>query len=467
MSRKPLAPMRSAWKTYSPASKVVSISDRGVEVGVGQDALGRLQAVELGHPDVHEDDVRAPAAHEVDCGAPVARLADDGQVGLGVDDDAEPGAQQPLIVGDEDRDGPCGRRGRLVGGRGVVGVASSSQATRATATASPSPAGAARPRDAGGRASAAPGHLAHDVGDEDLALAGRVAEPAGDVDRRAVEVGAVGDRLAGVEPDAQREPVAAPRRWRAASSIAQRTAATALAKTTISPSPVDLTSRPPWAATAARSASKCARRSASARLVAEAVEQRRRPDEVREEDRDELGLHRRRASSPLRRPASPSREERRRRGSPARMTTGRPAGRQDRPMSHQSPQRGPQRDAALHGARRRRRRLRDLRSRSLQRARRPPHGRERQRGGVRARRSPPSRCSSWSSVPLLWRRLRAAGRRRGVLAAVAPAHRALRLARPLRRGRSPGVLWPSPRAPAGPRARPGSGSASPSRASSP
>jgi hypothetical protein len=47
------------------------------------------------------------------------------------------------------------------------------------------------------------GHLAHEVGGEDLAGVGGVAQAAGDDDGRPVEVVAVLDGLAGVEPDAQ------------------------------------------------------------------------------------------------------------------------------------------------------------------------------------------------------------------------------------------------------------------------
>ena len=38
---------------------------RGLELRVGEDPLGRLQAVELRHADVHQDDVGPPAAHDV------------------------------------------------------------------------------------------------------------------------------------------------------------------------------------------------------------------------------------------------------------------------------------------------------------------------------------------------------------------------------------------------------------------
>ena len=98
-----MAPTRSALKTYSLASKVVSITTAVVFCGIGEDPLGRREPVELGHADVHERHVGAPAGDDVDRGVAVGRLADDGDVGLGVEDDAKAGAQQALVVGDDRR----------------------------------------------------------------------------------------------------------------------------------------------------------------------------------------------------------------------------------------------------------------------------------------------------------------------------------------------------------------------------
>ena len=104
LSRNPLAPIRSASKTYSSASNVVSMITRGVEAGRREDPLGRAEPVELGHPDVHQHHVGAAPAYDVDRSAPVGRLADHGDVGLGLEDHAEAGAQQPLVVRQHDGD---------------------------------------------------------------------------------------------------------------------------------------------------------------------------------------------------------------------------------------------------------------------------------------------------------------------------------------------------------------------------
>ena len=48
---------------------------RGGELGLGQEALCGAQAVELGHPDIHQHDVPAHAPHDVDPGAPIGRTA--------------------------------------------------------------------------------------------------------------------------------------------------------------------------------------------------------------------------------------------------------------------------------------------------------------------------------------------------------------------------------------------------------
>ena len=115
---------------------------------------------------------------------------------------------------------------------------------------------------------------------------GGVAEAAGDDHRRPVEVVAVGERLAGVEADRASAAASAPVVARCIAT-AQRTAATALEKATISPSPVDLHLAAVVLGDHARAASA---KSVAARrrpLVADAVEQRRRADEVGEQDRDE------------------------------------------------------------------------------------------------------------------------------------------------------------------------------------
>ena len=70
----------------------------------GGDPSCRLDPVEVRHPDVHEDDVGAQCLGGVDRGEAVGGFADDLEVGLGVEDDAEAGADELLVVGDQDAD---------------------------------------------------------------------------------------------------------------------------------------------------------------------------------------------------------------------------------------------------------------------------------------------------------------------------------------------------------------------------
>ena len=74
------------------------------QVLVGRDAPGGFQAVDAGHPDVHQDDVGALAAGEVHGLLAIRGLTDDVQVLGRVDQDAEPGADQRLVVGEQDPD---------------------------------------------------------------------------------------------------------------------------------------------------------------------------------------------------------------------------------------------------------------------------------------------------------------------------------------------------------------------------
>ena len=69
-----------------------------------EDAPGRLDAVELGHADVHQDDGRLEARRLVDRLEPVARLGHDLDVVLAGEQHAEAGAHHRLVVGDEDAD---------------------------------------------------------------------------------------------------------------------------------------------------------------------------------------------------------------------------------------------------------------------------------------------------------------------------------------------------------------------------
>ena len=262
------------------------------------------EPVELGHADVHQHDVGPPAPHDVHRRAAVGRLADDGDVGLGVEDHAEAGAQEPLVVGDHDGD----RRAAASSRRGGASSPSSSrQRTCAAATRSATP---AQPQRPGGRISSATRGAGDWRTTSDARIspgAGGVAQAAGDDHRRPVQVAALGERLARVEPDAQ------PGRGRAGRrrciATAQRTAATALANATISPSPVDLTSRPPCSATTARSAAKCARAGVGLLVAVRSraiVEPTTSVNRIVTKARPRRG-----ASSPLRRRVSPQRVSRR------------------------------------------------------------------------------------------------------------------------------------------------------------
>ena len=70
----------------------------------GHDPPGGLDAVEPGHPDIHEHDVRACPGHLADRGHPVRGFADDFQVGLSLDEHADPRSHQRLVVGHQDPD---------------------------------------------------------------------------------------------------------------------------------------------------------------------------------------------------------------------------------------------------------------------------------------------------------------------------------------------------------------------------
>ena len=114
--------------------------------GGGDDPARRLDAVELGHADVHEHDVGLEVVgHRHRLGA-VGGLADDVEVVLGVEDHLEPGAHERLVVGDQDANGHLGgllRHGRE-GSRAHACSARPSTGIRAR-TSTPAKASAARP----------------------------------------------------------------------------------------------------------------------------------------------------------------------------------------------------------------------------------------------------------------------------------------------------------------------------------
>ena len=64
-------------------------------------AAGRLDAVELGHADVHQHDVGGELARLLDRLQAVGGLADDVEVVLGVEDHPEARAHERLVVGDQ------------------------------------------------------------------------------------------------------------------------------------------------------------------------------------------------------------------------------------------------------------------------------------------------------------------------------------------------------------------------------
>ena len=95
------------------------------QVVVGGDAPGGFQAVHPGHPDVHQHHVGALAAGQVDRLRAVGGLAHHLEVVGRVDQHVEPGADQRLVVGEQDPDhGAClppGRGRRLWSAAGLVG----------------------------------------------------------------------------------------------------------------------------------------------------------------------------------------------------------------------------------------------------------------------------------------------------------------------------------------------------------
>src|SRR5918996_2233465 len=67
-----------------------------------QELTGCGDAVQVGHADVHEDDVRAEFERALDGGPPVSGLADDPQPLVAREDGPEAGAHEVVVVDDED-----------------------------------------------------------------------------------------------------------------------------------------------------------------------------------------------------------------------------------------------------------------------------------------------------------------------------------------------------------------------------
>ena len=78
---------------------------------LGEDAPRRLEPVELGHPDVHQDHVGSKRGRLLDRFEPVRRLGDDLDVVLAGEEHPEAGPDHRLVVGDEHPGGHEALRG--------------------------------------------------------------------------------------------------------------------------------------------------------------------------------------------------------------------------------------------------------------------------------------------------------------------------------------------------------------------
>ena len=79
---------------------------------IGGDAAGRLDAVESGHANVHQEDVGPVPSGELDGRVTVGGLPDELEVIGVVDEGAEAGAYEWLVVGDGDPDHDGSPEGR-------------------------------------------------------------------------------------------------------------------------------------------------------------------------------------------------------------------------------------------------------------------------------------------------------------------------------------------------------------------
>ncbi len=68
---------------------------------VGGDLRGGPDAIGTGHVQVHEDDVGTQAAHRVVAAAPVGPLAEDRDAGVALEDEAQGGAHEGVVVNDD------------------------------------------------------------------------------------------------------------------------------------------------------------------------------------------------------------------------------------------------------------------------------------------------------------------------------------------------------------------------------
>ena len=106
----------------------------GSDGGVGTDDLARLDAVHLGHADIHQNDVGFGSPNHLDCVNAVGRFTDHGDVGFGLEDHAEPGAYHLLVVDQHHPDHwlTCAMPGRVIGPAraGALGLVGSEICTR-------------------------------------------------------------------------------------------------------------------------------------------------------------------------------------------------------------------------------------------------------------------------------------------------------------------------------------------------
>ena len=104
-SRNPLAPARRAWKTYSSRSNVVRTSTR--VAAVRSSAAMRRVASMPSTPGMRMSmsTTSGLVGHgQLDRLGPVGRLADHLEAVLALDEDAEAGPHQGLVVGQQDAD---------------------------------------------------------------------------------------------------------------------------------------------------------------------------------------------------------------------------------------------------------------------------------------------------------------------------------------------------------------------------
>jgi hypothetical protein len=71
-----------------------------------------FEAVHPWHSDIHQDDLGSVPASQRDRLLTVRSLTDDGEVGLRLEDQAETGSDERLVVDDQDACGHGGSRGR-------------------------------------------------------------------------------------------------------------------------------------------------------------------------------------------------------------------------------------------------------------------------------------------------------------------------------------------------------------------